>query len=72
VRRQDGSKIFFPLNLLKELKDQLSRLIVECACRLVRKDEQRGIHQRSGDGDTLLFPTGQFARTVLQPIPQTH
>ena len=72
MRRQDGSKIFFPLDLLKQLKNQLSRLIVECARRLVCKYEEWVIHQRSGDGDTLLFPTGQFAGTVLEPISQTH
>jgi len=72
VRRQDGSKIFFPLNLLKQLKNQLSGLIVERASRLVCKDKHRVIHQSSGDGHTLLFPTGQFARTVAQPIAQTH
>jgi len=72
VRRQDGSKIFFPLDLLKQLKNQLSGLIVECASRLVCEDEQRVIHQRSGDGDTLLFSTREFARPVLKPISQTH
>jgi hypothetical protein len=47
-------------------------LIVERASRLVRKDQQRVIDQRSGDGDPLLLSTGQFAGTVFQPISQTH
>jgi hypothetical protein len=57
VRRQDGSKIFFPLNPFEQLKHDLSGFVIECPGGLVGQYQKRVVDQGSSDGNPLLLAT---------------
>nr|WP_250853757.1 hypothetical protein [Streptomyces malaysiensis] len=45
---------------------------VQCAERLVQEQEFRVVQQGTGEGDSLLLPSGQFGRPDASPAVQAH
>ncbi len=47
-------------------------LRIECASRLVSKDDLAAVHHGTGDGNTLLLPPGQLCRSMIEAFAKTE
>jgi hypothetical protein len=56
---------------LEDADDLFARSCVQVTCGLVSENNRRVVYERSGDGHTLLLPTGQFGRLMVNPIGQS-
>jgi hypothetical protein len=54
------------IELGQQLQNVLSCYAIEIACRLVGYDEQRPVHDRSGNGYALSFTSRELAGKVPQ------
>jgi hypothetical protein len=52
----------------EQAQDVCGRRRVQISGRLIRKNQRRIGHQRTGDGHPLLLATGQLPGTVLHPM----
>ena len=57
---------------LQQIQDFSALFGVYRSCRFVREDDPGAVDQRPGDGDSLLFATGQFRRTVIEAVAETE
>ena len=68
VGDQDAGKLMLLMQLLDQRKDSLGRLPVQVPSGLIGEQELRGSDQGSGQADSLLLATTQFARPMARPI----
>lgn len=68
--RDQYKRDFFGVEFVKETHDRLAGARVEVSSRFVGQDQTRSIDDGAGDGDTLTFTTGHFARCVPPTFAQ--
>ena len=61
----------FQMEFVEQFKNVSPGLGIQIARGLVGEQERRTGHKSTGDGDSLLLATGQFARSMRQSITQT-
>ena len=59
-------------HFLQNLHNLHAGLRIQCAGRLVGKDDLRVIYQCTGNGNTLHLSTGKLAGTFAQLVTKTH
>ena len=64
----DDDRVATLVHAAQERHDFVAALAVERAGRLVRKNDPAAIHQRPGDGDTLLLTAGKLVGTMIEPV----
>jgi len=62
----------FQKELTEQLHDFTAARRIQVPGRLIRQQHLRVGHQCPGNGNTLLLPTGQFARRMVFPAIQPH
>src|SRR3990167_3869705 len=62
----------FSVEVKKILENYIRRFAVQVGCRLVGKDNLRVMSYRSGNGNSLLFPSGKLVRQVVKPIAEAY
>ena len=71
VSDQDERGPAFPVQLAKKVDDLRARPTVEIACGLVREENSRFGDERPCERDSLLLPTGELRRVVVQAITES-
>src|SRR5207247_1376596 len=71
VRHQDDRFALF-VQVVEDFQDFNARRGVEITGRLVGEDDQRIVHQRARDGDSLLLAAGEFKGFVMRAVIQAN
>ncbi|CDD36007.1 putative uncharacterized protein [Roseburia sp. CAG:309] len=60
--RNDHHRHFFCRQFFHHAQDSCRDLRIQCRCRLIKEEHFRMHRKRSGNGNTLILPAGQFTR----------
>jgi hypothetical protein len=68
VSHHDDGQSMFSIQLAQDLKNRLSGLVIQIACRFIGKEQRWVGYQSASYGRPLHFPAGEFPRPMLHAM----